>query len=58
MNGLFPGGGTELTAAIKAFLGSRQTSMPTAAFILTDGEVYKVGGLAIDGPVSECSRSG
>ncbi|KAF9654277.1 hypothetical protein BDM02DRAFT_77575 [Thelephora ganbajun] len=42
VNGLCADGGTELSAAIRAFLGSRRTSMPTAAFILTDGEVGDV----------------
>lgn len=42
MNGLRAGGGTELSAAMGAFLGSRRKSMPTAAFILTDGEVHMV----------------
>ena len=42
VNGLYPTDGTELSAAMRAFLGSRRTSMPTVAFILTDGGVNKV----------------
>ena len=53
MNGLFTGGGTELGPALETLLDSRQKSMPTAVFILTDGEIYEVGSSAIDELVSE-----
>lgn len=54
MNGLTPRGGTELSAAMEVFLGSRRSTMPTAAFILTDGKVYDVSHVpSIDGPVTE-----
>ena len=42
VNRLYADGGTELSAAMRAFLGSRRTSAPTAAFILTDGQVEPV----------------
>lgn len=39
VNSLLPRNGTEIATAMKKFLASRRTSMATAAFILTDGEV-------------------
>jgi len=40
--GLEANGGTELSNAMQAFLGSRRASVPTAAFVLTDGLVDAV----------------
>lgn len=42
VSGLRTNPGTKLGTAMRALLDSRRTSVPTAVFILTDGEVFGV----------------